>query len=89
MYLSGAGNQKHQQEIARLSASLHNAQEANKLSGKINSIKTNDANQAAKDRQTLDEIQKRIDDAKNTPDGECLNADDLKRLQRLWDNPTP
>lgn len=89
MYLSGAGNQKHQQEIARLEASLHNAQEANKLSGKINSIKTNDANQAAKDRQTLDEIQKRIDDAKNTPDGECLNADDLKRLQRLWDNSTP
>lgn len=90
MYLSGAGNQKHQQEIARLSASLHNAKELNTLQGKLLASKTKDSQQAAKDQQTLDELQKRIDDAKNqTVDGQCFDADDIKRLQRIWEGSTP
>lgn len=90
MYLSGAGNQKHQQELARLQNSLNNAKEFSALQGKLLASKTRDSSQAAKDQMILEDLQKRIDDAKsNIPDGECFNADDFKRLQRLWDNPTP
>lgn len=90
MYLSGAGNQKHQQEIARLENSLHNAKEFSALQGRLLASKTKDSTQATKDQMTLEDLQRKIDDAKsNTPDGECFNADDFKRLQRLWDNPTP
>lgn len=86
MYLSGAGNNQAIQERLRLEAQLAKTEKALELSNKLAVTIAKDNEQAAKDFSTLEDLNKRGQDAINKTDHDLVfNTDDVKRLRSLWD----
>lgn len=89
MYLGGAGNQKAIQEYQTLQNQLIAAKEALKLSESLLKIQQQDNDQSVKDKEVLEDLDKRIKDAKDkTSTDVCFGPDDVKRLRTLFEQPS-
>ena len=85
MYLNGAGSQKRVQEVQLLQNQLKAASEALKLSKQLSDNQIKDTKQATKDREDLELLNRKIQDAvKATPDSPCFTNDDTSRLRSFW-----